>query len=1043
VPPHNSKVSASPPCEPAPPDQPITLPVETLLDLTFRDATDLLVLLRVSPDGRYFVERFNASALAFFKRVFPRISHADWLAADMATQLLAKGGVDAGQVRVLLAPHAEAVRTRRPVSSDTEISTNAEQPVARNYVLTPVQDGAGRVSHLLYRGTDITALRRAEARSDRASREAKETAERFATLFEISPVPLSIVRMRDGVRMHVNAAWLAFHGLTREQSVGRPARERNVWADAVERDDMVAAFRREGRTPSRLVQMIGAGGELRTARISMESLVWQGEDCIVSVTLDVTDLERARAQAQAAHARMEAILEQSPVGISISSLADGRYRYVNPAWAQAFGIDRERALTLDSVQSGVWPNHEERLAFYGPLRERRRDIQVTRPFRHPDGRVVQTLVSAQLLDYNGEPCVLALTQDVTAREQAQEAARLSGERFVKLFEMSPVPLVIGRASDGAYLAVNSAFLSLHGYRREDLVGKTSVEIGVWPAPQDRARVAGMLADGGEVRALPQQFRTKSGALIDTLYYATRIDWQGEAAILAAPQDITEFARARREAETQGARFQAMFRSSPNPSCVTTMADGRYLAVNEAWSRTIGYSQEQMLGRRGVELRIWADAADREPFVGALRAQGMLRHMPARFRTRAGEIRRMHVSCEIIDWEGEQAILSSMHDVTDLEAARAQAQDLSERFEKLFRVSPSPTFVSTIAEGRYLDVNEATVRTVGYAREEMIGRSGLELGIWIDASDRDAFVAPLRQDGRVESAPIRIRTRSGEILQTHISAEITEWRGEKVLISSMHDVTELKHAADEIRRLNESLEQKVRDRTAELETALREIESFSYTVSHDLRAPLRHISAFAGLLLQRPAVRDDAESAGYANRLKAAAARLGGMVDALLEYSRIGSKQIAAAPVDLGAEIRQIVEELGSQLGARRVRWDIGALPRVSGDPVLLRLLLQNLIDNALKFTRQQDEARIEVGARREGADWILHVRDNGVGFDMAHGEKLFGVFQRLHGEKEFEGTGIGLAHAFRIVERHRGRIWFDAAPGRGASFFFSLPAAEV
>jgi light-regulated signal transduction histidine kinase (bacteriophytochrome) len=145
-------------------------------------------------------------------------------------------------------------------------------------------------------------------------------------------------------------------------------------------------------------------------------------------------------------------------------------------------------------------------------------------------------------------------------------------------------------------------------------------------------------------------------------------------------------------------------------------------------------------------------------------------------------------------------------------------------------------------------------------------------------------------------------------------------------------------------------------------------------------------------------------------------------------------------VDLGAEARQIAAELDGQAAGRRVLWTIGPLPVVRGDPTLLRLLLQNLLDNAVKYTRPRPEARIEIGARREGPDWVVHVRDNGVGFDMRYAAKLFGVFQRLHRDSEFEGTGIGLAHAARIVERHGGRIWCDAMPERGATFYFTLPA---
>jgi light-regulated signal transduction histidine kinase (bacteriophytochrome) len=241
-----------------------------------------------------------------------------------------------------------------------------------------------------------------------------------------------------------------------------------------------------------------------------------------------------------------------------------------------------------------------------------------------------------------------------------------------------------------------------------------------------------------------------------------------------------------------------------------------------------------------------------------------------------------------------------------------------------------------------------------------------------------------------------------------------------------------------------LEQRLRARTAELELANRELASFSYSVSHDLRAPLRHVDGFVKLLQEDMAGKLDPSAARHLDTIAAAARRMGMLIDALLSFSRTARLPLHIGPIELRHVVDTVVQELAPESAERQVEWRIGELPEVEGDPVLLRIVLQNLLGNALKFTRTRPLARIEVSAEPDSEGRVVvQVRDNGVGFDMRYAHKLFGVFQRLHREDEFEGTGIGLATAQRIVHRHGGKIWYEAELDRGATFFFTLPAADA
>ncbi len=236
-----------------------------------------------------------------------------------------------------------------------------------------------------------------------------------------------------------------------------------------------------------------------------------------------------------------------------------------------------------------------------------------------------------------------------------------------------------------------------------------------------------------------------------------------------------------------------------------------------------------------------------------------------------------------------------------------------------------------------------------------------------------------------------------------------------------------------------LEARVRERTEELHASNSELEAFTYSVSHDLRAPLRHITGFATLLHQHAGASLDDQGRRYLTTITDAAARMATLIDDLLAFSRMGRANVSKRRVDLSQLVREARDEVSADVNGRRIAWEIHDLPPVDADPALLRPVLVNLLSNAVKYTGTRNEARIEVGTESRAGELVVFVRDNGVGFDMAYAHKLFGVFQRLHRADEFSGTGIGLANVRRIIQRHGGRTWAEGAVDAGATFYFSLP----
>jgi light-regulated signal transduction histidine kinase (bacteriophytochrome) len=263
------------------------------------------------------------------------------------------------------------------------------------------------------------------------------------------------------------------------------------------------------------------------------------------------------------------------------------------------------------------------------------------------------------------------------------------------------------------------------------------------------------------------------------------------------------------------------------------------------------------------------------------------------------------------------------------------------------------------------------------------------------------------------------------LETHEGMYIT---------AAIRDISDRKQHEEEIRKLNAELNVRI----AELAVSNRELEAFSYSVSHDLRAPLRQIDGFSSILLKGASEHLTPDHRQCLQQIREGTRHMGQLVDALLNFSRLGKQEIRREHVDLNAISRQLVNELQAETNGRDIRWDIAEMPVIEGDKALLRQAIWNLFSNAVKFTRTRDRAIIEIGMHQQDGKRVFFVRDNGVGFDMKYSDKLFGVFQRFHLQDDFEGTGVGLANVQRIILKHGGTIWANAEPERGATFYFTL-----
>jgi len=357
------------------------------------------------------------------------------------------------------------------------------------------------------------------------------------------------------------------------------------------------------------------------------------------------------------------------------------------------------------------------------------------------------------------------------------------------------------------------------------------------------------------------------------------------------------------------------------------------------------------------------------------------------------------------------------------------------FEGLFELAPDGIIVVN-RSGGIIRANKQAERLFGYSRNELFNAHHeiiLPEGLREKHMEhRRVYMSEPHIRPMGTGLELFGRRKDGSEFSVDIALGPLKADEDMVVIAVIRDVSERKTADDMMKK-----------RTSELIDAMKELDAFSYSVSHDLRAPLRHMHGFVELLKKRIVGLPDEKIHQYADAIAAASIKMGILVDDLLAFSRMGQTEIKKRKIGFNTLIREVVRDIQDEAKGRDIKWEIDELPEVVyGDQTLLRLVFVNLIANSVKFTRTRPLAEIKIGCKDEGDNFVCSVKDNGVGFDMKYVDKLFGVFQRLHTQNEFEGTGVGLANVRRIISRHGGRIWAEGSVGQGATFYFTLPKTK-
>jgi PAS domain S-box-containing protein len=356
-----------------------------------------------------------------------------------------------------------------------------------------------------------------------------------------------------------------------------------------------------------------------------------------------------------------------------------------------------------------------------------------------------------------------------------------------------------------------------------------------------------------------------------------------------------------------------------------------------------------------------------------------------------------------------------------------------RYRRLFEAARDGILILNVENGRITDVNPYLVEILGFSKSEMIGKTVGELSPFKDIEPNQVMLDRLKRDGYVRYENLPLENKDNQHIAVEFVCNVYQEDAAQVIQCNIRDITERKRAEDQKDQFSLELEKRVLERTAEL-------EAFSGAVSHDLRAPLRHLASHLGELQEQPDQTFHKNNHGLLAKCSQTITRMGNLIDDLLAFSRVSTASFEKEAVNLDELIRETLDDYSSEIKDRQIEWKIQQMGVAEADSALLRLVFGNLISNAVKFTGGRTNAKIEIGCNRENTkETVFFVRDNGAGFDPKYSKKLFGLFQRLHSQEEFEGTGLGLANMQRIILRHGGGVWAEGAVDVGATFYFSLP----
>jgi PAS domain S-box-containing protein len=873
----------------------------------------------------------------------------------------------------------------------------------------------------------------------------QESEARFKELIEKAPLP--VVISRHGIIVYSNPKCLKMLGLEDgELLLGHSLLD---WIAPEDHATIVERIaRREAEEYlSTDYETIGlrTDGSRFPMRYSVSRVQLSDGPALLAFLQDITDQKEAGNELRASEAKYRRFLDTAIEGVWMVD-ENAHTTFANNRLAELLGYSLEEIMAK-SYPDFLFP--EDLMDYEANVLQRRQGLSQRheRRFRRHDGSTLWTIVaSVPTIDANGAFLgSFAMITDISGLKQAEAALRESELRFRSLFEQAAIGVAQVETATGRYLRVNKRYCEIVGYSEADLA-KLSFQKITHPddLEADLANMKRLIT--GETRefTMEKRYRRKDGRIIWAQLTVTPM-WELGGKLdyhIAVVEDITS----RKEAETALTESQRQLATliANLPGIVYRCRNDRDWTmefISNGCQELTGYNPEDFILSQRLnynDLILPEDQALVRKVIQQSVKERNSYELSYRIRTVQGRIRWVwERGAGVYDDKGRVLALEGfITDISDRQQAESALRESEERYRSLFEQSVVGLGIFT-PDGRVFAANAALERLTGFTETELKALG--TRAFFHRPQDRPALLAELKNKSQLKNFETTLRRKDGATFDASLNVAQIHLGNDSFLQVSCQDISERKQAEDEIYKLNAELDQRVQLRTTELNAANKELESFAYAVSHDLRAPLRGIDGWSQALLEDYQEKLDEQGKEYLHTVRSEAQRMGRLIDALLSLSRINRSEMKRQQLDLSEIVHEIATDLQRREPERTVAFHITPKLITIADPDLLLVLLRNLIGNAWKFTSRREHAVISFGVEKQEDEIVYFVQDNGAGFDMQFAAKIFTPFQRLHHQEEFPGTGIGLATVQRIIHRHGGRIWTDGKLDEGAVFYFTLP----